>query len=281
VTKLHIALLEEQHRQEGSKDNHFSRRLAGVDMQHKLIAQGSRLDSMKEAIDHLNAAQGEHDDMSVVVSHLKSAVSKINSFVNENQGHYSHGRRSLEADGAAPASAAAPADFRQAVQCVAQAALENDIEKFVSCSQLVKQGIQTALNKVDSALVAVPPEQLEELAKQWSEAQNDPAMQEAAAAAMEDPSAIAAVVTTAIEHILETPAGALFELPDLQQDFQQLFWMVPISVVWGGVLWMFTGLWNYGPEYGIIGSLWFEITWILSGLGCWFDNVLACGTWNP
>lgn len=280
MTKLHNALLEEQHHPKVSKGNHFSRLLAGVDMQHKLIAQGSRLDSMKEAIVQLNAAQGEHDDMPVVVSHLKSAVSMMNSFVNENQGHYSRLSRSLQEDGAATASAA-PADFRQAVQCVAQAALENDIEKFVSCAEAVKQGIQTALNKVDSALIGVSPELLEDLAKQWSEAQNDSAMQEAAAAAMEDPSAIASVVTKAIEHILETPAGVLFKNPDLQKDYAQLFWMVPVSVVWGGFLWLFIGLWTYGGEYGILGSLWFEISWILSGLGCLFDNIFACGIWNP
>jgi hypothetical protein len=278
MNTLYAALLEEQHNPKGSHDNHFSRRLAGIDMQHKLLAQSSKLDTMKEAIVHLNAAKGEQDDMSVVVSHVKSAISLMTTFVNENQNHFARRHRNLQKDGAVVVHAPAVTadDFSKSVECVARAAVDNEMDKFLLCADAVKQGIQLALNKLDSVLIDMKAETMEELAKRWKEAQKDPEI----AAAMDDAGPIASAVTKAIELILEQPIGEMGLLPD-SQDFKQLIWMVPISVVWGGVLWMFIGLWEYGPEYGIIGSLWFEITWILSGLGCLMDNPLACGTWNP
>jgi hypothetical protein len=271
VTKLYKALHDERNRRPtSSNDSHFANRLDEVAMQHKLLARSNKLDSIKEAIGHFNAAEAEHEDMSVVVSHLKSGVSELKSFVNENQS-----RRSLqEENGDAPAVAWTSGDFRQSVQCVAQAAVDKDMELFVSCAEAVKLGVQTAINKLDSILAVTPSKKLEELAQRWSEARDS-----AITAATEDPGVIASAVTKAIDGILrQEPAGGIF--PD-QQDFQQLIWMVPVSVVWGGVLWLFIGLWTYGPEYGFLGSLWFEISWILSGLGCMMDNQIACGVWNP
>jgi hypothetical protein len=275
VTKLQKAILEEQNRfPKWSKDSHFSNRLADVAMKHKLLAESNKLDSIKEAIGHFNAAEAEHENMSLVASHVKSAVSSLKSFVNENQS-----RRSLqeEKDGAATA-ALTGAEFRQSVQCVAQAAIDKDRVKFALCAEAVKLGVQTAINKIDDILAAMPSEKLEELAQRWNEARDSSAIAAATADATQDPGAIASAVTKAIEGILSQPAGGIF--PD-QKDFQQLLWMVPVSVVWGGFLWLFIGLWTYGPEYGFLGSLWFEVSWILSGLGCMMDNQIACGVWNP
>jgi hypothetical protein len=98
-------------------------------------------------------------------------------------------------------------------------------------------------------------------------------------------------VTDTIGQLLAAPAdpdAAAGDAVSAQQgpvsaiyDFLMLLWIVPLSAVWGSVLWMFIGLWTYGSDYGILGSLWFEISWLLSGFGCMFGVDAVCGIWDP
>jgi hypothetical protein len=288
ATKLFKALQEQE------QSSHFSIRLADEETKHnELLAQLKDVDSIKESISHLMAAQQQEDpqeDMSAVLYNLKSAVSKMNAFVvaNHNSRRGLQEEDSSSASNPEPATAASPVmdlyvDFRESMQCAAKAAQAEDLAAVQSCMQTIKQGFQVALEKVNGALDGMTTEELqsleEMLAQRLSEAQGIPAL---AGVMKQDPGAIASMVADTIGKLLKEPAAVSVQqatMPIL--DFLMLLWMVPVSIVWGGVLWMFIGLWTYGEEYGFLGSLWFEISWILSGLACMMNVEVACGIWDP
>lgn len=214
MTKLYKALNDERIRPSESKDSRFSELLAEVEKKHKQSAESELVDAMKEVIENLAEAREEKDDMGAVLSHLKSAVSKMNSIAVEKNKH-----RGLQEDASALENGAEPvtsaADFRQAMQCAATAARVNDIGAFLSCTQTIKQGVQAAILKVKNALDTIPSGELEELlAKRLSEANQD-------VAAVEDPVATASVAAATIGQLLDDSVSSL----GVVGDFLMLLWI--------------------------------------------------------
>jgi hypothetical protein len=273
LRKLGNAILDHQQNEQSAESNQFARRLvAEHNKNYQLLGVDSSytMDSMKKAVFHLTAAQQEKDDMSVVVMHLKSAIGKMNTVMNNS---HQHGRRrEVELE-------SGTATFQESVMGLAKAVQDGDSQAFFLHMANVQQGIQMAIAKLHAALEEqVSTEQeMQDLGKQLAVVRNNANV--ASLLADQDLVATATVVTNALGHFLdETSTTTRAGDGELAKDLAALVWILPVSMVAGTFFWAFAGIWEYRGEFTPFEIWVLEILWVMDNIACAIGNEGLCLT---